>query len=119
MQSQSYSAQVDVWSLGCIFAELFSREPLFPGLNDFHVFLRIVQTLGTPHFHDCPGYSGASFAYLSHSPKFQHSDFQELREKHSGFGHEEAAFLNKMLQYNPNERFTCIELLEDPYLAEQ
>jgi serine/threonine protein kinase len=39
LNASEYNKAIDVWSAGCIFAELIGRNPLFPGLNNF-LFLR-------------------------------------------------------------------------------
>ncbi|VEU21359.1 DEKNAAC102786 [Brettanomyces naardenensis] len=44
----SYSSAVDMWSLGCIIAELFLGLPLFPGTSEFNQLTRIVRMLGMP-----------------------------------------------------------------------
>jgi serine/threonine protein kinase len=43
-----YSAAVDVWGIGCIFAELMLRRPLFAGSDDIDQLAKIFQVLGTP-----------------------------------------------------------------------
>jgi mitogen-activated protein kinase 6 len=43
-----YTAAVDVWSVGCIFAELLGRGPLFPGKNFMHQLTLIFEVIGTP-----------------------------------------------------------------------
>jgi serine/threonine protein kinase len=42
------SASIDVWSVGCIFAELLGRKPLFPGKDYIHQLKLIIQVLGSP-----------------------------------------------------------------------
>lgn len=39
---------VDVWSIGCIFAELITGNPLFPGIDHIDQFHKIIQMLGSP-----------------------------------------------------------------------
>lgn len=39
---------VDVWSIGCIFAELITGDPLFPGIDHIDQFDKIIQVLGSP-----------------------------------------------------------------------
>lgn len=39
---------MDVWSIGCIFAELLGRTPLFPGKDYLEQIQRIIAVLGTP-----------------------------------------------------------------------
>ncbi|ODQ68188.1 kinase-like protein, partial [Nadsonia fulvescens var. elongata DSM 6958] len=43
-----YTASIDMWSLGCIIAELFLGLPLFPGTSEYNQLSRIVDTLGVP-----------------------------------------------------------------------
>lgn len=44
-----YAEKVDVWALGCIFAEMVLARTLFPGQNHVHQWLTITETLGTPN----------------------------------------------------------------------
>ena len=46
--SDSYNFATDMWSIGCVFAELLTLEPVFPGDNDIDQISRIFQCLGTP-----------------------------------------------------------------------
>jgi cell cycle related kinase len=46
--SKEYDQSVDIWAIGCIFAELMSNEPLFKGMNDIEQIVLIIKTLGTP-----------------------------------------------------------------------
>ncbi|CAG8492041.1 3652_t:CDS:10 [Diversispora eburnea] len=48
MGSRQYSTSIDVWSAGCIFAEMASGRPLFPGSSIKDQLLRIFKVLGTP-----------------------------------------------------------------------
>lgn len=43
-----YTPAIDIWSIGCIFAELLSGKPLFPGKNVVHQLDLITDLLGTP-----------------------------------------------------------------------
>jgi len=52
-----YSTPVDIWSAGCIFAEMVTRTPLFPGDSEIDQIFRIFRTLGTPNDHVWPGVS--------------------------------------------------------------
>ncbi|XP_031679450.1 cyclin-dependent kinase 2-like isoform X3 [Oncorhynchus kisutch] len=50
-----YSTAVDIWSLGCIFAEMITRRALFPGDSEIDQLFRIFRTLGTPDEVAWPG----------------------------------------------------------------
>lgn len=43
-----YTPAIDIWSIGCIFAELLTGKPLFPGKNVVHQLDIITDLLGTP-----------------------------------------------------------------------
>ena len=45
-----YSTPVDIWSVGCIFAEMARKQPLFPGDSELQQLLHIFKLLGTPRF---------------------------------------------------------------------
>merc|ERR1712130_167784 len=49
MGSRKYSTPVDIWSVGCIFAEMSNGQPLFPGQTDADQLQKIFKTLGTPN----------------------------------------------------------------------
>ena len=51
-----YSTAVDVWSCGCIMAELLTGQVLFPGNGEFDAMSRIWKLLGTPNDTIWPGY---------------------------------------------------------------
>ena len=45
---KQYSTPVDVWSVGCIFAEIVMNRPLFPGDSEIDELFKVFRTLGTP-----------------------------------------------------------------------
>lgn len=50
----SYASPVDIWSCGCIFAELYSRKPLFAGQSENDQLCKIFDTIGAPHKSEWP-----------------------------------------------------------------
>ena len=52
-----YGLGVDMWSVGCIFAELARKTPLFPGDSELQQLLNIFKLLGTPSEEQWPGVS--------------------------------------------------------------
>ena len=50
----SYATPVDIWSCGCILAELFTRKPLFPGKHETDQLSGIFSVLGTPALTEWP-----------------------------------------------------------------
>ena len=53
--SESYGPEVDMWSVGCIFAELLIGKPLFPGKDETDLLEKISQKLGSPTEENFPG----------------------------------------------------------------
>lgn len=57
-----YSTAVDIWSVGCIFAELMLRTPYLPGESDMDQLKTTFRALGTPTEEDWPVGDGRSSA---------------------------------------------------------
>lgn len=53
--SRTYSTSIDIWSAGCIMAEMFSGRPLFPGTTNEDQIIRIFRIMGTPTERTWPG----------------------------------------------------------------
>ncbi|PIK58548.1 hypothetical protein BSL78_04518 [Apostichopus japonicus] len=54
---KEYSVKIDMWSVGCIFAEFLTMKPLFPGRSEIDQLNRIFKELGTPSEKIWPGYN--------------------------------------------------------------
>lgn len=55
--ARQYACPVDIWSIGCIFAEMVTRRPLFPGDSEIDELFRIFRVCGTPNEELWPGVS--------------------------------------------------------------
>lgn len=56
MGAKEYSTPVDIWSIGCIFAELINKEPLFPGKGEIDQISKIFKLLGKPNDQNWPSF---------------------------------------------------------------
>lgn len=115
--SINYGPEIDLWSLGCIFAELLSSEPLFPGTSDIDQLGRIFTILGDFSEEVWPG--------CVHLPDYKIISFNTV-EKPVGLekclpnrSSDEIALVKKLLCYDPASRATAMELLHDKYLNEK
>ncbi|KFO69354.1 Cyclin-dependent kinase 2, partial [Cuculus canorus] len=72
-----YSTAVDIWSLGCIFAEMITRRALFPGDSEIDQLFRIFRTLGTPDEAAWPGVTSMP-DYKPSFPKWARQDFGKV-----------------------------------------
>ncbi|KAK8561082.1 hypothetical protein V6N12_048158 [Hibiscus sabdariffa] len=67
--ARQYSTAIDMWSLGCIMAELLSKEALFSGKTEFDQLYKIFRTLGSPNETIWPGFSklpGVKVNFVKH-----------------------------------------------------
>ncbi|XP_039715430.1 cyclin-dependent kinase 3 isoform X2 [Pteropus medius] len=75
--SKFYSTAVDIWSIGCIFAEMVIRRALFPGDSEIDQLFRIFRTLGTPSEAVWPGVTQLP-DYKGSFPKWNRKGLEEI-----------------------------------------
>ncbi|KAJ0085961.1 hypothetical protein Patl1_09325 [Pistacia atlantica] len=108
--STHYSTAVDMWSVGCIFAELVTKQALFPGDSELQQLLHIFRLLGTPNEEIWPGVSALVnwHEYPQWNPQSLSSAVPNLDE--NGLD-----LLSQMLQYEPSKRISGKKAMEHPY----
>ncbi|XP_071563402.1 uncharacterized protein Pitslre isoform X3 [Temnothorax nylanderi] len=111
-----YSTPIDMWSVGCIFAELLRMEPLFPGKSDIDQLNKIFKELGTPSERIWPGY--AKLPIVQKIP-FAHYPVNNLRQRFSlSLSDLGIELLNKFLTYDPRQRITAEDASNHGYFTE-
>ncbi|KAF2772402.1 cell division control protein 2 serine/threonine protein kinase [Teratosphaeria nubilosa] len=116
---RQYSTGVDMWSVGCIFAEMATRKPLFPGDSEIDEIFKIFRILGTPTENDWPGVT--SFPDFKASfPKWERKEDQELvsRDGIEMLGDQGLDLLESLLQYDPAGRISAKQSVSHPYFTE-
>jgi cyclin-dependent kinase len=102
MGSRKYSTPVDIWSVGCIFAEMINGQSLFPGSTETDQLQRIFQKLGTPSED-----SWTSVADLPEwNPNFQKYEAQPWTKIVPTLEDAGINLMAKMLEYDPNQRIS-------------
>ena len=102
-----YSTPVDIWSIGCIFAELVLRQPLFKGEYEIEQLFKIFHLLGTPNKDTWPDVESLP-NYSKEFPKFKPLKFENYFIGLDKYGID---LLKQMLKYDPNQRITAKQAL--------
>lgn len=111
--ARMYGTGIDIWAVGCILAELFKREPLFPGESDLDTLDKIITVVGTPTEKNWHG--------VTNLPDFV--EFNEVlpgqpfSERFPALQQDALDILESMLKLCPNERCTTTEALNMPYFT--
>lgn len=104
-----YATQVDIWSCGCIMAELFRRSPLFCGQSESDQLDKIFQILGTPAEEDWP--DNVTLLWSG----FQKHSSKRLQDYVPEICNDGLDLLKKMLRFKPSERVSAAESLNHTY----
>jgi p38 MAP kinase len=112
---QKYDVEVDIWSAGCIFAEMLEGKPLFPGKDHVNQFSIITELLGTPPDDVISTIcSENTLRFVQSLPKRER---QPLKNKFKNADPQAIELLEKMLVFDPRTRIKAGEALADPYLT--
>jgi len=113
---EEYGSAMDVWSVGCIMAELVLRRPLFPGKGTLHQLELINSILGSPTEDDLSDLQNPKArSYIFSLPQHDSTCFEEMFNEVDPL---EVDFISRMLKWDPRKRINVVESLEHPYLAE-
>lgn len=108
---QRYATPIDIWSIGCIFAEMVTGNALFHGDSEIDQLFRIFRSLGTPTEESWPGVSTLP-DYKATFPNWKNNVLKSLVP---GLSDDGLDLLEKMLIYNPNNRISAKAALIHPY----
>lgn len=111
---RKYSVGVDIWSIGCIMAELANKRPLFPADSEIDMLFRIFRMLGTPTEGTWPGVSQLP----DFKPSFPKWPKQNISKCCPDLDAQGLDLLGKMLAYDPAKRISCKAALQHPWFAD-
>ncbi|TDH64755.1 hypothetical protein CCR75_002468 [Bremia lactucae] len=110
---ERYGVEVDMWSIGCIFAEMVLRKPLADGASDIDQLSKIFAILGSPSENQWDEASALPF-YL----RFKDTSPAPLAEHFSMLSSAGVDLLSQMLQLNPKKRISVSLALQHEFLKE-
>jgi len=109
--ARKYSTPVDIWSIGCIFAEMVMRRPLFIGDSEIDEIFKIFQVLGTQTEQTWPGVTTLP-NYLRSYPNWPIKDIRATVTRLDDVGLD---LLSQMLVCDPSGRITARAALQHPF----
>ncbi|XP_053202530.1 serine/threonine-protein kinase NLK-like [Panonychus citri] len=112
-----YTFGIDIWSVGCIFAELLGRRILFQAKTPLQQLDLITGLLGTPTCEDMRYACDGAIKYIQGRP-YKAPSLSALYTLSPQATHEAVHLLSQMLVFNPDKRISCTNALSHPYLDE-
>ncbi|CRL05800.1 CLUMA_CG018828, isoform A [Clunio marinus] len=113
--TQIYGPSIDMWSVGCVFAEMLRGVPLFSGNTDIEQLALVIRTLGTP--------STADWPEVKNLPDYNKISFPNSKREEwvkifpSFTTKEEIRLVDDLVKYNPKHRLTASEALCHEYFG--
>ncbi|KAI8477415.1 MAG: glycogen synthase kinase 3 [Monoraphidium minutum] len=109
-----YTSAIDVWSVGCVLAELLLGSPIFPGESGVDQLVEIIKVLGTPTKEEIhamnPNYTEFKFPQIKAHP------WTKVFSKR--LPPDAVDLVARLLQYAPNKRFASHEAMCHPFFDE-
>jgi mitogen-activated protein kinase 15 len=114
--SSKYSKEADMWSIGCILAELILGRPIFPGTSTLNQLNKILEVTGKPNKEDVASIqSDIATTMLESIPSIKIKNRKNLFPTSSEY---ETDLIFGLLHFNPLKRLTIDQALAHPYVAD-
>lgn len=112
----NYGTSIDVWSVGCIFAEILGRKPLFPGTECLSQLKLIISVLGSQPETDLAFIDNPKAKrFIASLPFTRGAHFATLYPQADILATD---LLRRMLVFDPSKRITVADALSHPYLSD-
>ncbi|XP_030078197.1 cyclin-dependent kinase 11B isoform X10 [Microcaecilia unicolor] len=116
MGAKEYSTAIDMWSVGCIFGELLTQKPLFPGKSEIDQINKVFKDLGSPSEKIWPGYNELPAVKKM---TFTEYPYNNLRKRFGALLSDQGFdLMNKFLTYCPARRINAEDGLKHEYFRE-
>ena len=111
----NYTAAIDMWSLGCIMAEMLLGQPIFRGQNEYQQVREIFTVLGLPTERSWPGFMKLPGAELFGDLVRVNNRLADIFATKSRLSSNALDLLNRFLTYDPNRRIKAQSAMEHPW----
>jgi len=113
LSPDDYKKPVDIWSIGCILAELLGRQPLFPADNNLDELQKIISVLGSPSESDLEYINDTKIkTFVNRLAKRTKQSFNLMFSNANPVALD---LLGKMLTFSPKKRYTVEQCISHPY----
>lgn len=112
-----YTPAVDVWSVGCILAELVTGKPLFRGESELDQLVKIFQIVGTPTEASWPGVTSLKLFNDKQFSKWPRQPMAAVLPALAALDAGACEFIGQLLQCSPKDRLTVDEALQHRWFA--
>ncbi|XP_029195387.1 MAPK/MAK/MRK overlapping kinase-like [Acropora palmata] len=112
-----YTYKMDMWSVGCVFFEVLSLRPLFPGSNEVDQIAKIHDVLGTPSLSILKKLQNKSRSMNFNFPAKTGTGIRVLLP-HDHVSKDCLELIEQMCTYDPDERITAKQALRHPYFKQ-
>jgi len=110
----NYTTNIDIWSTGCVMAELMMGQPLFPGESGIDQLVEIIKILGTPSREQIKTMNPN---YMEHKfPQIRPHPFAKVFRPRTA--PEAIDLVSKLLEYTPSARLSAVEAMVHPFFDE-
>lgn len=110
----NYSTSIDIWSTGCVMAELMLGQPLFPGESGIDQLVEIIKILGTPTREQIKTMNPN---YMEHKfPQIKPHPFNKVFRPRTP--NDAIDLVSKLLEYTPSSRLTAVEAMVHNFFDE-
>lgn len=114
--STDYGREVDIWGVGCLLIELYSKIAAFQGFDEIGQLYKIFNVMGTPNIENWPDMENLPWFEMLKPKINKASTFKN--EYESIMSEQSFDLAVKLLTLNPKKRLTAREALEHPYFTE-